>query len=57
MASQVATDAKVSADMDGYYYWLIGRGFSAARALKMVDAKYGKVVGKREPSLGWAWKG
>lgn len=43
-------------DPDGYYCWLIGKGYSSAKALKMVDAKFNK-QDKKDKDLGWAWKG
>ncbi|HBP5226645.1 hypothetical protein ICN64_36555 [Pseudomonas aeruginosa] len=41
---------------NGYYDWLIGKGYAPANAMRMVEAKFGGEE-KREPSLGWAWKG
>ncbi len=43
-------------DPNGYYDWLIGKGYAPANAMRMVEAKFGGEE-KREPSLGWAWKG
>lgn len=43
-------------DPDGYFCWLIGKGYAPANAMRMVEAKFGGEA-KREPSLGWAWKG
>ena len=43
-------------DPDGYYMWLIGKGFAPESALRMVGAKFGGKEDGGEQSLGWAWE-
>ena len=64
MAKQRSTKAKPATtaspgrapDPDGYYCWLIGKGFAPANAMRMVEAKFGTKTA-HTPTLGWAWKG
>lgn len=47
---------KQQGDPEGYHAWLIGKGFSAANAMRMVDAKFGQVKKEREPDVRGFWK-
>lgn len=43
-------------DPEGYHAWLIGKGYSPAKAMQKVAEKFGQVEQERQPRTGWAWK-
>jgi len=43
-------------DPEMYHAWLLGKGYSAASAMRMVAAKFEHKQVKREPDLRGFWK-
>ncbi len=43
-------------DPDSYHAWLIGTGYSPAKAMQMVASKFGQNDQEREGQPGWAWR-
>jgi len=43
-------------DPEGYHAGLIGKGYSAAAAMRMVDAKFGQKKAEKEPDVRGFWK-
>jgi len=51
----VEAKGKRKPDPDGYYFWLIGKGYDAGVAMRMVSAKFDPKTTTEKP-LDWAWK-
>ena len=43
-------------DPEQNHAWLIGKGYSPARAMQMVAKKFGQMEQEKEANLGWAWR-
>jgi len=43
-------------DPDMYHAWLLGKGYSAASAMRMVAAKFEQKQAKKDPDLRGFWK-
>jgi len=47
---------KAKQDPEQYHAWLIGKGYSPARAMQMVAKKFGQLEQDKEAKPGWAWR-
>lgn len=43
-------------DPEEYHAWLIGKGYSPAKAMQKVAEKFGQVEQEKEAKAGWAWR-